>query len=135
MMKHCLLALLISSVASAATFEPLGQPCRGFNILASRVVKDPAGKEWFVLSNTNETTGVELIFIDFAMNTGKTCRAPAGQGSEMTKLLAFVGATVGSSIGWWIGSRVGILTAFFLSVVGTAVGLYFGRRIGKQYFD
>ena len=42
---------------------------------------DAAGKEWFVLSNTNETSGVELIFIDFAANTGKTFRAPAGQGA------------------------------------------------------
>ena len=43
----------------------------------------PDGKEWFVLSNTNESTGVELIFIDFANNTGKKFSAPAGQGAWM----------------------------------------------------
>src|SRR5438876_5007707 len=80
-MKSLLLTLLVCSFASAAKFENLGQPCRSFNVLASRVVKDPAGKEWFVLSNTNETSGVELIFIDFAANTGQTFRAPAGQGA------------------------------------------------------
>src|SRR6059036_3075399 len=76
-----LIGVWLCSAASAASFEPLGQPCRGFNVLASRVVKDPAGKEWFVLSNTNESSGVELIFIDFHADTGKTFRAPAGQGA------------------------------------------------------
>src|SRR5688500_3036285 len=85
-MKYFVCALLISSVASAsaaAPFEHLGQPCRGFNVLASRVVTTPDGKEWFVLSNSNETSGVELIFIDFSDNTGKKFGEPAGQGAWM----------------------------------------------------
>jgi streptogramin lyase len=73
--------MVLASIASAATFEKLGQPCRGFNVLATRLVTDPAGREWFVLSNTNEATGVELIFIDPKANTGKSYRAPAGQGA------------------------------------------------------
>src|SRR4051794_38501020 len=71
--------------ASAPTTEPtytlLGEPCRAFNVLASRVVKTSDGKESLVLTTSNETTGVELIFIDFKANTGKSFRAPAGQGA------------------------------------------------------
>ena len=48
---------------------------------------------------------------------------------NMSKLLAFVGATIGGALGWWLGARVGMMTAFFLSVVGTAAGVYVGRRI------
>jgi hypothetical protein len=40
-----------------------------------------AEPQYLLPSNTNETSGVELIFIDFAANTGKTFRAPAGQGA------------------------------------------------------
>jgi hypothetical protein len=52
---------------------------------------------------------------------------------DVTKLLGFVGATVGSAIGWWIGARVGMMTAFMLSTVGTGIGIYFGRRIGRDF--
>ena len=37
----------------------------------------------------------------------------------MSKALMFLGATVGSAIGWWIGARVGIMTAFVVSMVVT----------------
>jgi hypothetical protein len=47
------------------------------------VVTDADGNEWFVLSNTNESTGVELIFIDFKNNTAEKFRAPAGSGAWM----------------------------------------------------
>ena len=83
-----LLVLTIASIASAAGFESLGKPCRGFNVLATRVIKAPDGKEYFVLSNSNETTGVELIFIDFASNTGKKFVAPAGQGAWLLNPVA-----------------------------------------------
>jgi hypothetical protein len=45
------------------------------------------------------------------------------------KILAILGATVGSAIGWWLGAHVGMMTAFLVSVLGTAVGVYAGRRI------
>jgi uncharacterized membrane protein YeaQ/YmgE (transglycosylase-associated protein family) len=51
----------------------------------------------------------------------------------VTKLLGFVGATIGSSLGWWMGSGVGTMTAFMLSMVGTGVGIYFGRRVAHHY--
>lgn len=80
-LRSILLMLVMSVTALAGTFQSLGKPCHAFNVLASCTVKDPAGREWFVLSNTNEATGLELIFIDFHNNTAHTYRAPAGQGA------------------------------------------------------
>ncbi|HET7458679.1 MAG TPA: hypothetical protein VFJ74_13615 [Gemmatimonadaceae bacterium] len=51
----------------------------------------------------------------------------------MTKILGFVGATIGSAIGWWAGAPVGMMTAFMLSMVGTGVGIYAGRRFAERY--
>ncbi|MCS6830579.1 MAG: hypothetical protein RMM08_12355 [Armatimonadota bacterium] len=74
--------LLLATVAQSAPKEELlGQPCRSKNVLAARYVAAPGGKEWFVLTNMNETAGMELIFIDFRNNTGRAIRAPAGAGS------------------------------------------------------
>src|SRR5437867_6922625 len=77
--------LVISTNAFAQTSRPtlelLGQPCRAFNVLAGRAVVDPSGKEWLVLTNMNENSGAELIFIDFKNDKGRTFRAPAGAGS------------------------------------------------------
>src|SRR2546423_6155241 len=54
-----------------AKIEHLGQPCRAKNVLAGRVVADRrSGREWFVITNMNETTGAELIFIDFQRDKG-----------------------------------------------------------------
>jgi hypothetical protein len=77
-----LLLLLLASVAMASTVEHLGRPCRAKQILAGRVVADRASaREWFVITNTNETTGCELLFVDFERDAGKVLRAPAGAGS------------------------------------------------------
>lgn len=51
----------------------------------------------------------------------------------MRGLMAFVGMTVGSSLGWWLGDQVGFITACFASVIGMGVGLYVGRRAWQQY--
>lgn len=51
----------------------------------------------------------------------------------MSKLFALVGATIGGALGWWVGSRAGILTAFLLAVIGTAAGVYGGRRLAARY--
>jgi hypothetical protein len=79
MMLVCL--LLVAAVHAAPQVELIGQPCRAKNVLAARYVIAPDGKEWFVLTNMNETAGMELIFIDFRSNTGRAIRAPAGAGS------------------------------------------------------
>jgi hypothetical protein len=51
----------------------------------------------------------------------------------MQKLLAFVGASLVGTVGWWLGERVGFMTAFFLSMIGTGVGMYAGRRIADHW--
>ena len=77
-----LLCLLLAIAADAAPqVELLGQPCRAKNVLAARYVVAPDGKEWFVLTDMNETTGMELLLVDFRNNTGRAIRAPAGSGS------------------------------------------------------
>jgi hypothetical protein len=52
----------------------------------------------------------------------------------MTKLLGFLGMTVGGWIGWALGDPFGLFAAFLLSFVGTGLGLYLGRRIANDYF-
>ena len=52
-----------------------------------------------------------------------------GGGFAISRLLGFVGMTVGGGLGWWLGARHGIMTAFIVSVVGTGVGLYVGKRV------
>jgi hypothetical protein len=47
----------------------------------------------------------------------------------MTRLLAFLGATSGSALGWWAGARVGVMSAFMISMLGTGVGFYLGRKL------
>lgn len=62
--------------------EYLGAPCRAKNVLAGRVVTDRhSQREWLVLTNMNEKSHMELIFIDFHSNTGRVYRAPAGAGA------------------------------------------------------
>jgi hypothetical protein len=50
------------------------------------------------------------------------------------KLLSFVGATIGGSVGWWIGNLNGLFTAFILSILGTAAGIYLANRFVADYF-
>ena len=51
---------------------------------------------------------------------------------KVSKTLGFIGATIGSGIGWWLGEHVGMMTAFFLAVIGTAAGIYAARRIAAS---
>ena len=53
----------------------------------------------------------------------------------MSGLCAFVGATVGSGVGWWLGSPGGLMWEYTLSVVGTALGVWLGRRFAATYLD
>ena len=52
---------------------------------------------------------------------------------DMGKVFGFIGATVGSYAGWFIGAKVGITTAVMLSFVGTGFGIYYGRKIASNY--
>ena len=79
----CMLYVALSGAEpAAASVEHLGQPCRSKNILAGRVVMDRTrGQEQLVLTNMNEVSGAELIFIDLHNHTGEVFQAPAGAGS------------------------------------------------------
>jgi outer membrane lipoprotein SlyB len=50
---------------------------------------------------------------------------------DMTKLLGFIGSSIGGAVGWAAGSGLGTMTAFMLCVIGTAAGLYAGRRAAQ----
>ncbi len=50
----------------------------------------------------------------------------------MARLLALVGSVLGSTVGWWLGARFGLMTAFFMSTVGAGVGLYYGARFARE---
>ena len=52
----------------------------------------------------------------------------------MSKLLWFVGATVGGALGWWLGALMGTMTAYILSTVGTGIGIYWARRYVAEHF-
>ena len=41
----------------------LGQPCQARNVHAGVIVNDK-GREWFVITNMNEASNIELILID-----------------------------------------------------------------------
>jgi ABC-type multidrug transport system permease subunit len=57
----------------------------------------------------------------------------AAGADAMKKLFSFVGATILSSIGWWMGAQVGgIFAAFVVSMVGTGVGMYAGYRLAEN---
>ena len=53
----------------------------------------------------------------------------------MTKLMGFLGATIGGYAGWALGARFGFMTAFMVSMVGTGLGIYAGRRVATQMLD
>lgn len=53
----------------------------------------------------------------------------------MNKLCIFIGMTVFSSLGWWLGAHIGIMTAFLLSGIGSMVGVYVGWRINHDYLE
>ena len=50
----------------------------------------------------------------------------------MTKLLGFVGATVGGYAGWALGALAGPFSAFVVSMIGTGFGMYYGRKMGQN---
>jgi hypothetical protein len=53
----------------------------------------------------------------------------------MSKLLSFLGASLGGSVGWWLGARAGTMTAFVVSMLGTGLGMYAGRWIAGRLLD
>ncbi|MDH7601399.1 MAG: hypothetical protein QHI38_04550 [Armatimonadota bacterium] len=75
-------AAVLTAGEAQADLIHLGQPCRAKNVLAKCPVVDRRdGRERLVLTNMNEDTGCELIFVDFEKDTAEVFRAPAGSGS------------------------------------------------------
>src|SRR5581483_9484115 len=73
----------IQTTAPAGTLDDFGQPARARNILEGILVRDRhTGRETLVLSNNNEATGAELIFLDFDNDSAQVVRAPTGAGAE-----------------------------------------------------
>jgi len=53
----------------------------------------------------------------------------------MKKLLGWVGATAGGSVGWWAGSGVGVMTAVVASAIATGAGLFLGWWLADRILD
>ena len=51
----------------------------------------------------------------------------------MSRLLVGISTVVLGTLGWYVGSPVGLFTAFVLSMVGTGVGLYAARRLAERW--
>lgn len=47
----------------------------------------------------------------------------------MSKLLIFVFSTLGSYLGWELGSYVGLMTAFCVGSLGAVVGIVVGWKL------
>src|SRR5205823_3819931 len=85
---NVLSALAIASAIAARqpaalTVQSLGRPATARNILAGLITTNPRdGKEVLILSNNNEFTGAELIFIDLESRNATVVTTPAGAGIE-----------------------------------------------------
>lgn len=51
----------------------------------------------------------------------------------MKKLLVFLASTIGSYLGWYLGTPGGLFLSFILSVVGLGIGMWYGARIAKRF--
>lgn len=51
---------------------------------------------------------------------------------SVKKLLVLLVSTVGSYLGWWLGTPGGLFGSFMLSVVGLGVGMWYGARLAKR---
>ncbi|MES2460480.1 MAG: hypothetical protein V4671_07840 [Armatimonadota bacterium] len=72
--------LATAAQAETTNMELIGQPCLARNMHTGCLVQDK-GRDYFVLTNTNEITNAELIFIDIEAGTGEVYRAPTGAGA------------------------------------------------------
>ncbi len=53
----------------------------------------------------------------------------------MSKFCILTGMVVVGWIGWWLGSKIGIMTAFLLSGAGNIIGIYIGWRVYHDYLE
>ncbi len=55
----------------------------------------------------------------------------------MSRLLIFIGMTLGGYIGWWAADYfgLGLMTTFLVSTLGSAIGVYVAWRIMRAFLD
>ena len=55
----------------------------------------------------------------------------------MTRLLMFIGTTVGGSIGWWAGDAMGfgMMGALGVSTIGSLAGVYAAWKVLTTYLE
>ncbi|MFZ1936486.1 MAG: hypothetical protein WCB27_15065 [Thermoguttaceae bacterium] len=55
----------------------------------------------------------------------------------MTRLLMFVGMTVGGYIGWWAGGAIGfgLMGTLMVSTIGSLIGVYVAWKVLANYSD
>jgi hypothetical protein len=53
----------------------------------------------------------------------------------VTRLLMFIGMTVGGYFGWWVGDYIGLgmMGSLVLSTIGSAVGVYAAWKVLTRY--
>ena len=53
----------------------------------------------------------------------------------MTRLLMFVGMTVGGYVGWWAGDAIGfgLMGTFLVSTIGSLAGVYAAWKVLTNY--
>jgi len=51
----------------------------------------------------------------------------------MTKLIGFIGATIGSYAVWALFMPFGMFAGIMGSIIGGGIGLYYGRKYAKRY--
>lgn len=80
-------SLLLQSLSGDFGFlQDIGSPCRDKQILNGTMVVDPlTQQEWFVLTNMNEISKMEIIFVDYTNNSGQVFHCPAGSGAWAIK--------------------------------------------------
>ena len=79
-----LLVLLSPPTTKAQTMslKPIAQPCLAKNMLSGVSVTDrTTGRELFIVTNSSEVSGLELLVIDVQQDTARMIKAPAGQGA------------------------------------------------------
>jgi hypothetical protein len=55
----------------------------------------------------------------------------------MTRLLMFIGMTIGGSIGWWAGEAIGfgMMGSLVVSTLGSLAGVYAAWKVLTTYLE
>jgi hypothetical protein len=51
----------------------------------------------------------------------------------MKKIILFTSITIFSSIGWWLGAKISMMTGFWVSTAGSLLGVYIGVKFNQNY--